>query len=186
MKPSSLAATLLLVAAQFLTFDFNAAGTAAPAPEVVCWGSNAYGLTNVTSGLDNVVAVAAGGVHCLALTAGGQVVAWGLNIFAQTTFPNELSNVVAITTGTYHSLALLGETTMLHPGRLVNPRLAAEGFRADLPTDRGKTYVLECKGSLSDPQWTLLRLIAGDGAVRSVVDPIGAASHRFYRARRMP
>ena len=47
------------------------------ASEVVAWGDNDSGQTNVPSGLSNVVAIAAGGYHSLALTAEGRVVAWG-------------------------------------------------------------------------------------------------------------
>ena len=38
---------------------------------VVAWGSNDVGQTNVPSGLSNVVAIAAGDHHSLALTAEG-------------------------------------------------------------------------------------------------------------------
>jgi hypothetical protein len=37
------------------------------APEVVAWGWNVFGQTNVLSGLSNVVGIAAGGSHSLAL-----------------------------------------------------------------------------------------------------------------------
>ena len=68
-----------------------------------------YGQTNVPSGLSNVVAIAAGGDHSLALTAEGRVVAWGDNDYGQTNVPSGLSNVVAIAAGEYHSLALTAE-----------------------------------------------------------------------------
>jgi hypothetical protein len=38
-------------------------------PEVVAWGDNDSGQTSVPSGLSNVVAIAAGSLHSLALTA---------------------------------------------------------------------------------------------------------------------
>jgi hypothetical protein len=37
------------------------------APEVVAWGDNHYGQTDVPSGLSNVVEIAAGYAHSLAL-----------------------------------------------------------------------------------------------------------------------
>ena len=61
------------------------------------------------SGLSNVVAIAAGESHSLALTAEGRVVAWGGNYYGQTNVPSGLSNVVAIAAGWYHSLALTAE-----------------------------------------------------------------------------
>jgi len=43
------------------------------------------GATNVPTGLSNVVAVAAGNFHCLALRSNGTLVAWGDNYYGQTT-----------------------------------------------------------------------------------------------------
>src|SRR5690349_6888345 len=55
--------------------------------EIVAWGadsngatnipSNSYGQTNVPPGLTNPLAVAAGGFHSLALLADGTVAGWG-------------------------------------------------------------------------------------------------------------
>jgi alpha-tubulin suppressor-like RCC1 family protein len=86
-------------------------------PEVVAWGYNDSGQTNVPSGLSNVVAIAAGEVHSLALTAEGGVVAWGAGLpgtsghphYGQATVPGGLSNAVAIAAGEVHSLALTAE-----------------------------------------------------------------------------
>ncbi len=88
------------------------AGTPLPghaAPEVVAWGDNSAGQTNVPSGLSNVVAIAAGGFNSLALTAESRMVAWGANDFGQTNVASGLSNVVAIATGGLHCLALTDE-----------------------------------------------------------------------------
>ena len=46
--------------------------------------------------VDNVVAIAAGDYHSLALKSDGTVVGWGYNVNNQTTVPAGLSNVVAI------------------------------------------------------------------------------------------
>ena len=74
---------------------------------VAAWGFNGYGQTTVPVGLSNVVTVAAGYHHSLALRADGTVVAWGsLNNYGQITVPADLSNVVAVAAGDYHSLAL--------------------------------------------------------------------------------
>jgi alpha-tubulin suppressor-like RCC1 family protein len=80
---------------------------------VVAWGNNYYGETDVPNGLSNVVAVAAGGDHSLALTAEGRVLAWGDNYYGETNVPSGLSNVVAIVAGGDprgdHGLALTAE-----------------------------------------------------------------------------
>jgi hypothetical protein len=73
---------------------------------VVVWGDNSAGQTNVPAGLSNVVAVAAGGYHSLALKNDGKVLVWGDNSTNQTSIPAGLSNVVAISSGYFHNLAL--------------------------------------------------------------------------------
>lgn len=84
---------------------------AATGSTIVAWGSNTYGQTNVPSGLSNVVTVAAGGYHSLALKIDRTVAAWGTNSFGQTNVPADLSNVVMVAAGGYHSLALKSDGT---------------------------------------------------------------------------
>jgi plastocyanin len=76
------------------------------------WGHNPLGQTSIPLGLDNVVAVAAGYDHSLALLANGTVVAWGGNFTGQTNVPGNLSNVVAIAAST-HSVALKNDGTVI-------------------------------------------------------------------------
>ena len=77
------------------------------------WGQNYYGQTNVSTGLSNVVAVAAGGFHNLVLKGDGTVVAWGENNSGQTNVPSGLTNVVAVAAGWSHSLALKCDGTVV-------------------------------------------------------------------------
>jgi hypothetical protein len=63
--------------------------------------------------LSNVVAIAAGAYHSLALQSKGTVVAWGLNSNGQTNIPSGLSTVVAVAGGNNHSLALQGNGTVV-------------------------------------------------------------------------
>jgi alpha-tubulin suppressor-like RCC1 family protein len=79
---------------------------------VVAWG--AAGLTNLPPGLSNVVAIATGSDHSLALKADGTVAAWGSsNTTGQTNVPANLSNVVAIAAGGSHNLALKADGTVV-------------------------------------------------------------------------
>jgi hypothetical protein len=86
---------------------------------VAAWGDNSYGQTSVPAGLSNVVGVAAGGNHSLALRADGTVAGWGENTDAdgnpagQATPPLGLRNVVAIGAGEYHSLAVKADGTLV-------------------------------------------------------------------------
>jgi alpha-tubulin suppressor-like RCC1 family protein len=59
-----------------------------------------------SSSLSNVVSIAAGAAHNLAITHDRKVIAWGLNSSGQTNPPAGLENVVAVSAGGQHSLAL--------------------------------------------------------------------------------
>ena len=74
--------------------------------EVVAWGKNSDGQTNVPPAATNIVAVAAGTAHSLALKDDGSVVAWGRDWDGQTDVPSTATNVVAVAAGWAHSLAL--------------------------------------------------------------------------------
>ena len=82
------------------------------AKNVVAWGTNTDGQTNVPPGLD-AIAVAAGASHSLALRADGTVVAWGFNGYGAATVPAGLNGVTAIAAGANHSLALKSDGTMV-------------------------------------------------------------------------
>ena len=74
--------------------------------KVVAWGRNNFGQTNVPSGLVNVVQIAAGYTHSVALKADGTVVAWGSNTLGETNVPAGLTDVVAVDAGQNFSVAL--------------------------------------------------------------------------------
>lgn len=63
---------------------------------VVAWGENASGQCNVPENLVDVVAVAGGEHHSLALQADGKVIAWGGNPLGETNVPVSLTNAVGI------------------------------------------------------------------------------------------
>jgi hypothetical protein len=66
----------------------------------------------VPAGLSNVVAIAAGGYHSLALKSDGTVVAWGDNSQNQCSVSPGATNAVAIAAGTAHSLALKADGSL--------------------------------------------------------------------------
>ena len=66
--------------------------------------------TNSPEGLSDVVAIAAGVYHNLALKADGTVVTWG---DYSTPVPADLSNVIAIAAGDAHSVALKADGTVV-------------------------------------------------------------------------
>lgn len=73
---------------------------------LVAWGNGDYGQVKQPFVTGEVVALAAGWRHNLALLADGSLTAWGWNGHGQCTVPPELTGVVAVDAGDYHSVAL--------------------------------------------------------------------------------
>jgi len=88
------------------SYGFGKAGLRLNVREVATWGNSADGELDVPVGLSNVVAVAGGYQHSLALRNDGTLAAWGYNYYGQATVPAGLSNVVTISAGGAHNLAL--------------------------------------------------------------------------------
>lgn len=80
---------------------------------MVDWGYYGFGVTAVPSRATNVVDVAAGGNHALALRGDGTIVGWGNNLSGQINIPVTASNLVAVAAGLNHSLALRANGTLM-------------------------------------------------------------------------
>ncbi|MEY2714666.1 MAG: hypothetical protein RIT24_1009, partial [Planctomycetota bacterium] len=74
------------------------------AQSIVGWGSENY--RNVDNLDRNVVKVAAGYYHTVALKADGSVACWGYNAQGQCNVPAGLGTVSAVAAGDYHTVAL--------------------------------------------------------------------------------
>src|SRR5581483_2665511 len=79
---------------------------------VVGWGMSAWNVFNAPASVTNVVKIACGELHTLALRGDGTVVAWGDDRAGQIDVPAGLTNVVAIAAGSWHSLALRSDGTI--------------------------------------------------------------------------
>jgi hypothetical protein len=77
-----------------------------PASWVVSWGDDSGGQTEVPASLDNVVAVAGGDFHSLALKRDGVLVGWGYGGYGQVSPPASPLRFVAAAAGAMHSLAI--------------------------------------------------------------------------------
>lgn len=73
-----------------------------------------------SEGLVDVVAIASGGSHGLALSRDGHVTAWGDNTYGQTSVPSGLDDVRGIAAGPTHSLALRSNGTVVAWGSNLN------------------------------------------------------------------
>jgi alpha-tubulin suppressor-like RCC1 family protein len=89
---------------------------------VEAWGYNNLGQTDVPeSALTDVIDIAAGREHSVALKSDGSVVCWGGEMF--TSVPESASsNVIAVSAGWYHSLALKSDGSVV-----------SWGYKADVP-----------------------------------------------------
>ena len=79
---------------------------------VFAWGANQYQVLELPLGLTDVVAVAAGETHALALKPDGTVIGWGDNGYTQASSWPDVTNVTAIAAGNQFSLALRGDGTV--------------------------------------------------------------------------
>jgi len=83
---------------------------------VAIWGNLPY-QRDIPAGLTDVVSVAIGKNHVLALKGNGTVVGWGDNMYGQRSIPAEATNVIAIAAANDHSLALRADGTVVSWGR---------------------------------------------------------------------
>ncbi|HXJ57511.1 MAG TPA: hypothetical protein VNU68_12700 [Verrucomicrobiae bacterium] len=89
----------------------------APGGRVVTWGSANETSTPIPANLSNVIALAAGFRHNLALRQNGTVIGWGQNTVGQLGIAAGRSNVVAIAAAGDYSLAVLDNGLVLGAGR---------------------------------------------------------------------
>lgn len=80
---------------------------------VVAWGKNGDAQTEVPAGLSNIIAIASGDSHSLALKADGTVVAWGSTPGGPAVAPSDLTNVIRVAAGAHFNLALKRDGSVL-------------------------------------------------------------------------
>ena len=93
-------------------YDTTSARTQTPVVplSIAQWGDFIAGSPPTNNDL---VAIAAGAYHSLALRADGTVIGWGDNFYGQSTPPTNLTGVIGIAAGEYHSLALKNDGTVV-------------------------------------------------------------------------
>ncbi len=93
-------------------------GETTPVPrgnQVIAWGDNSAGQTAMPADArSDIVAIAAGADHTVALKQDGRVIAWGGNYYGQTTVPAAAqSGVKAIAAGGYFTVVLKQDGSVL-------------------------------------------------------------------------
>lgn len=76
-------------------------------------GDNTWGQLRAPATATDIVSVAAGLWHTLALRRDGRVLAWGHNFQGQCNVPTNVVDAVAVAAGGYHSLAVLRDGTVV-------------------------------------------------------------------------
>jgi alpha-tubulin suppressor-like RCC1 family protein/uncharacterized protein YjbI with pentapeptide repeats len=126
------------------------------ATQLLIWG-DLFG--DAPAGATNIVAVAGGDNHIVALRADGRVFSWGLNIqYDQTNVPPDVTNAVSIAAGSTHSLALLDDGTVRFWGNIyttgvTNPPLSAIPNMAILAQGGSAQHVLSVRSDGTAVDW---------------------------------
>jgi alpha-tubulin suppressor-like RCC1 family protein len=164
-------------------WGFNQDGEATGVPNLISPYASTGQVMIAGQVLSNVVAIAAGFTHSLALKNDGTVVAWGRNVDGEATVPAGVSNVVAISAGFYQSLAIVADL------KIDSIHIASQGPALDFHTFAGQQYLVEFSPDLTPGSWLPLGggNVSGTGSDTEVIDSDGAtAAGRFYRLRLMP
>jgi hypothetical protein len=153
---------------------------------VVAWGENESGQTSVPAALNDVVSISAGSNHSLALKADGTIVAWGGNNHGQLDVPASLRTAVLIEGGSHYSLALAGDAPPVFTVRPSSLNLRGDTFELSFPSRRGRAYFLQCRGSLENHAWGLIRGLLATGTSSLALDLEATAPFCFYCLRTRP
>jgi hypothetical protein len=85
--------------------------------QVLVWGDDSGGQTNVPANLNDVVAAVGGDYHSIALHHDGSLVAWGRDFYGQTDVPTNPLRFVSVASGADHNLAIAENGTIVAWGR---------------------------------------------------------------------
>ena len=138
-----------------------------PPDAVFAWGVTAEPGNGQPIPMANVVAVAAGTDHALALDDRGFVAAWGDDTLGQTQVPDGLSGVTAIAAGDGFSLALKGDGTVVAWGANdLGQTGVPDDLSAVIAIAAGRGFALALKSDGTVAGW-------GDGESGAAMVPAG-------------
>jgi len=147
---------------------------------VTSWGAPPAGQPS----LSNVVTVAAGLYHGLALTTAGTILDWGANESGEGVAPAGLTNVTALAAGWSYSLALSAGVVApppLAPVALIAATLSSNTFSVTFQGQNGIMYQLQFTTNLGTPTWSMAETGVGAGTNLTLEDSSATNGQRFYR-----
>jgi len=180
--PAGLSNVVSVVAGRDASIALTAQGTLASWPESIT------PLTNLVKTLTNILQISMERLWCTALEGNGKIHAWGAvpgDDYGQTNPPVGLSNVVLIAAGRYHGMALIDNENPGLSWSMQPPTLTTNGAALEIPTQRGRLYIVERSDGIHPTAWSVHRRLAGNGSVQTVPMATNAAN-AFYRVRRIP
>jgi len=118
----------------------------------------AYLLAAIPTGATNIVAVAAGDGHILALRSDGTVFGWGQNNYGQANVPPDITYAVRISAGSTHSIALLDDGTIrfwgdIYSTGVTNPPPVAISNMVELAIGATAQHVLSIRSDGRVAEW---------------------------------
>ncbi|HXT11629.1 MAG TPA: immunoglobulin domain-containing protein [Candidatus Angelobacter sp.] len=88
-----------------------------PRSSVIAWGDNSGGQTNAPANLNDIVGIAGGDYHSVALHENGTLIAWGYDGDGQTNVPTSALRFVSVAAGAGHNLAITENGGVIAWGR---------------------------------------------------------------------
>jgi alpha-tubulin suppressor-like RCC1 family protein len=180
------AAALLVFLGSFSCHQGSQAAT-----QLSAWGDS---FGNAPADATNIVAMAGGDGHIVALRADGRVFAWGQNDYGQTNVPPDVTNAVRIAAGSTHSLALLDDGTVRFWGKIyttgvTNPPLSAVANMVVLASGGSAQHVLSVRSDGAAVDWgnSSYGLTNVPAKATNVIDAAAASFHALVlRGDRTP
>jgi alpha-tubulin suppressor-like RCC1 family protein len=118
------------------------------------WGLPPDGRNELPGGLTNIVSIADGERHCIALSRDGTVTAWGENYHGQCNVPAMLSGVIAVAAGAVHSVALKSDGTVVTWGDQLLKRVAVPpGLSNVVAISASEVHVVALKADGTVEAW---------------------------------
>jgi len=84
-----------------------------PESQIVAWGDDSGGQTDIPTNLDDAVAIAGGDFHSVAIRHDGTLVAWGFDDDGQIDVPTNSLPFVSVAAGADHNLAIVGDGSVV-------------------------------------------------------------------------